>query len=299
MSRRQICEDGKTCVAEAGFPSEERLESFCQQVWHMGAEHTRDDLPWRFLDDPYAVYVSEVMLQQTQVPRVLKYWPRFLALFPSVDALASASNADVLEQWQGLGYNRRALALKRSADICSAEYGGRMPDTYEELLALPGIGPATAAGIMAFAYQRPGVYLETNVRSVFIHEFFPESKKVSDKQLAPLVWRCCPSDRPREWYYALLDWGAWLKSTGVNPNRHSSAYTRQSNFEGSHRQKRSFLLREVLASGGTTATQLLAVLNKHERAAQRPELDSDAIEKLLDELVDEGFFRREGDRYLP
>ena len=299
MSRRQICEDGKTCTIEAGFPSEERLQDFCQQVWRMGAEHARDDLPWRFLDDPYAVYVSEVMLQQTQVPRVLKYWPRFLALFPTVDALASASNADVLEQWQGLGYNRRALALKRSADICSVEYGGRMPDTYEELLALPGIGPATAAGIMAFAYQKPGVYLETNIRSVFIHEFFPESKKVSDRQLAPLVQRCCSLERPREWYYALLDWGAWLKSTGVNPNRRSSAYTRQSSFEGSHRQKRSFLLREVLASGGTTATQLLAVLNKHEQAAQRPELDSDTVEKLLDELVDEGFFRREGDRYLP
>ena len=165
-------------------------------------------LPWRCIDDPYAVLVSEVMLQQTQVARVEKHWTRFLGLFPTIDALAAAGTADVLAQWQGLGYNRRALALKRAAEVCAAERGGKLPDTAEELEALPGIGPATAAGVMAFAYNRPSVYIETNVRTVFLHELFPACDKVSDRQLAPLVAATCPEDDARAWYYALLDYGA-------------------------------------------------------------------------------------------
>ncbi len=104
------------------------------------------------------------MLQQTQVARVEKYWQRFMALFPTLDALASVETSLVLEMWQGFGYNRRALALKRTAEICSREFNGLLPESSEELLALPGIGKATAGGIMAFAYQKPSMYLETNVR---------------------------------------------------------------------------------------------------------------------------------------
>ena len=134
------------------------------------------------------------MLQQTQVARVEKHWTRFLSLFPTIDSLAAAGTADVLAQWQGLGYNRRALALKRAAETCSAERGGLLPDTAEELETLPGIGPATAAGVMAFAYNRPSVYIETNVRTVFLHELFPDRDKVSDRELAPLVASTCPED---------------------------------------------------------------------------------------------------------
>ena len=142
------------------------LDDFVASMLARGDELYRD-LPWRHVDDPYAVLVSEIMLQQTQVARVGRFWERFLSAFPTVDALAAAAVPDVLELWQGLGYNRRALALKRTADRCAAEGAGRLPETYEGLLALPGIGPATAAGVVAFAYQRPAVYLETNVRSVF------------------------------------------------------------------------------------------------------------------------------------
>lgn len=121
------------------------LDDFVTSMLARGDELYRD-LPWRHVDDPYAVLVSEIMLQQTQVARVGRFWERFLSAFPTVDALAAAAVPDVLELWQGLGYNRRALALKRTADRCAAEGAGRLPETYEGLLALPGIGPATAGG---------------------------------------------------------------------------------------------------------------------------------------------------------
>lgn len=285
-------------ASSSGFDAE-RLAVFKQQAWRQGALHSRDDLPWRFVDDPYLVYVSEVMLQQTQVARVLKRWPRFVGLFPTIDALASASTSDVLEQWQGLGYNRRALALKRAADECSQHYAGTMPRTLEGLLALPGVGPATAAGIMAFAYNRPGVYLETNVRTVFIHELFPDAEKVSDAQLRPLVEATCSQDDPRRWYYALLDWGAYLKGIGANAGRRSAHYTRQSAFEGSRRQKRAFVLREVLGQPGIESYLVKATLDEHESAAGRPEVAQREFDSIVDDLVAEGFFHREGASLVP
>ena len=204
------------------------LDDFVTSMLARGDELYRD-LPWRHVDDPYAVLVSEIMLQQTQVARVGRFWERFLSAFPTVDALASAAVPDVLELWQGLGYNRRALALKRTADTCAAEGAGRLPETYEGMLALPGIGPATAAGVVAFAYQRPAVYLETNVRSVFLHELFPEEEAVSDKVLLPLVeaaaFHPAAAADPRRWYYGLLDYGAHLKATVPNPSRRSAGHS--------------------------------------------------------------------------
>jgi A/G-specific adenine glycosylase len=274
-------------------------DEFVERVWRRGNELYRD-LPWRNIDDAYGVLVSEVMLQQTQVARVQKYWSRWLALFPSVDALASADTATVLETWQGLGYNRRALALKRACELCSAERGGLLPSSVEELVALPGIGPATAAGVVAFAYNRPAVYLETNVRSVFLHELFPEREGVRDKELVPFVADTCPADNPRGWYYALLDYGADLKAQGVNPSRRSAHYARQSAFEGSHRQKRSFALKLVLSSPeGISRTDVSRALNEAEVSAGRSPLDGSAFESLIAELVAEGFFRQEGDLLLP
>lgn len=264
-----------------------------------GSEHYRD-LPWRNVDDPYAVLVSEVMLQQTQVARVLNYWPRWLELFPTVDALAAADTAVVLDAWQGLGYNRRALALKRACEQCSAERMGELPRAYDELLSLPGIGPATAAGIVAFAYQQPAVYLETNVRSVFLHELFPGEEGVSDKELLPYVADACPVQDPRGWYYALLDYGAHLKTSGVNPSRRSAHYARQSAFEGSRRQKRSNLLKRVLASPeGVSRADLFADLNATEQNAGRDAVDVATFESVLQELIAEGFFHEEAGLMMP
>ena len=279
------------------------MDEFTARMLEVGDGLYRE-LPWRHVDDPYAVLVSEIMLQQTQVTRVGRFWERFLEAFPTLDALAAAAVPDVLERWQGLGYNRRALALKRTADQCAADGRGRLPDSYEGLLALPGIGPATAAGVMAFAHQVPGVYVETNVRAVFLHELFPHEDKVSDKMLEPLVaaaaFHPTAAADPRRWYYGLLDYGAHLKATGVNPTRRSASYSRQSVFEGSRRQKRAWIVRRVLAAPeGVEVAAVRADLDRAETEAARDGVDEALFASIVNDLVTEGFFRREGALLIP
>lgn len=277
------------CETEAAGVSDEAIAAFVGRVREEGARLYRD-LPWRNTRDPYAIWISEVMLQQTQVARVLTRWERFMKRFPSVDALSAAAVADVVDEWQGMGYNRRALALKRAADICSAEYGGALPTGVEALRALPGIGDATAAGITAFSADVPCVYIETNVRAVFIHEFFPEAERVTDKELRPLVERACPDEDVRGWYYALLDVGAHLKKTHANPSRKAAAYTRQSAFEGSRRQKRAWVLREVMARPGLSTAEIHRSLNAAELAAGRDRVSGEELDSILAALSKEGFF---------
>lgn len=281
------------------LPKASELEAFVAYVWDKGREHERAGLPWRHIDDAYGVWVSEVMLQQTQVSRVLDYWPRWMKRYPTLDALASAAASDVLESWQGLGYNRRALAMKKAADYCSQHCEGALPLTFDGLVQLPGIGPATAAGIVAFAYQRPAVYLETNVRAVYLHHFFAGQDQVPDARIAPLVEQTCSAEDPRGWYYSLLDYGHYLKKTASNPTRRSASYTRQSKFEGSWRQKRSMLVREVLGSPGLGVQEARDALDAHERSAGRDTLDADDFERLVTELEAEGFFSRVGDTLVP
>jgi len=262
--------------------SDADLTQFIYRVSAEGARLYRD-FPWRRTRDPYAVLVSEVMLQQTQTTRVLRYWEQWMERFPTIDALASASVADVLEAWQGLGYNRRALALKRSAEIVSAQ-GGRLPCDLTALQALPGIGPATAAGVMAFAYNKPAPYLETNVRAVFLHELFPDVDKVSDREVMALVERCALMAPglgldARSWNYTLLDYGVELKRALPNPSRRSKHHTQQSAFEGSHRQKRSTLLAMILADPGRSIDQL----------AESCGYPAGLCAEVLEELAAEGF----------
>ena len=281
-----------------GAVDDSLLATFCETVWREGRAHWRE-LPWRGIDDDYGVLVSEVMLQQTQVKRVLRYWPRFMELFPTIDALAAAENALVLEMWQGLGYNRRALMLKRCAEQCAELHGGMLPRDSRELLALPGVGPSTAAGVLAFARNEPCVYLETNVRSVFIHHFFPDEQKVPDKLLAPLVEQACPQQDVRGWYYALLDYGAHLKSVLPNPTRRSATYARQSTFEGSRRQKRAELVRIVLGSPGIDGARLHRALDEQESDGGRPAVSDAEFASLVHDLVEEGFFSFDGQGYRP
>ena len=269
------------------------VDAFRAKIRRLGAEHWRD-LAWRHTRDPYQIWLSEVMLQQTQVVRVETRWPAWLLRFPTVEALAAAPDADVLDEWQGMGYNRRALALHRAAQQVVDEYGGAFPRAYEELVGLPGIGPSTAAGVRAFAFDEPGVYLETNVRSVFIHELFPTAERVSDASLVPLVRAACPQADVRGWYYALLDYGAYLKRTVPNPSRRAGAYARQSRFEGSRRQKRAALLRLVLGAratrpDGMPTAELVQALARQETAAGRPAPDAALVADILSDLEREGF----------
>ncbi len=290
-----------SAVAPA-VPAAPILEGFRARVLERGRELYRD-LPWRRTRDPYAIWVSEVMLQQTQTTRVDGRWQRWLARFPTVRALASADVADVLDEWQGLGYNRRALALLRAAQAVDRA-GGELPRDAAALCALPGIGPATAGGIRAFAFDLPAVYLETNVRAVLLHELFPDERGVPDTRLVPIVEATCPpdahdpADDPRTWYYALLDYGAYLKRSVPNPSRRSSSHARQSRFEGSHRQKRAALVRVLLAHReGVDLRLAQAELSREELAAGRAALGEDEVRALLDELSAEGFCHPGGDTW--
>jgi A/G-specific adenine glycosylase len=289
--------------------SEQEAATFCALVRAEGVRLYRA-LPWRHVADPFAVLTSEVMLQQTQVSRVLKHWDRWMSAFPTVDALAAASIVDVLELWQGMGYHRRALALKRAAEQCSRHYQGEVPRGYQQLLELPGVGPATAAGVCVFAWGEPQVYLETNVRAVFLHHFFEGRDKVADREIIPLIEATCDMGDPRSWYYALLDYGNHLKQVLPNPSRRSRHHARQSAFEGSVRQKRAFLLREVLtasaapgtpaafgvsAAFGVTTEDLLEALNRAERAAARDGVTEEDLVGILTALTAEGFLAQSGE----
>ncbi len=286
-------------TAAEGPAGEKDLAAFRSLVLERGRELYRD-LPWRRTRDPYEIWISEVMLQQTQTTRVDGRWQRWLERFPTPSALAAAEPADVLEEWQGLGYNRRALALHRAAQAVAA-LGGELPAETAALEALPGVGPATAAGIRAFAFDLPSVYLETNVRTVLLHELFPDEERVSDRTLVPILRETCPADAsdpaddPRAWYYALLDYGAYLKRTVPNPSRRSASHARQSRFEGSHRQKRAELLRVLLAHrgepGGVGLSAICEELASVEEKAGRRPISASEVEALLGELSREGFCR--------
>lgn len=284
------------------------LKAFRTKIAQKGQELYRD-FAWRNTTDPYKIWISEVMLQQTQTARVEKRFCAWIKKFPTVDVLALASVTDVLNEWQGMGYNRRALALLHAAQMLS-EQGGTMPSSQQDLQALPGIGPATAAGICAFAYNQHVVYLETNVRSVFLHEFFRDAEQVDDKLLIPYIEQTCPPSGalgsreqmcPRMWYYALLDYGAHLKKTQTNPARKSKAYVKQSKFEGSHRQKRAELVRLLLAyqvSGDVCTTELLCrELNRIENSAKREDVSYEYVQKTLEELACQGFCVAQGDMW--
>jgi A/G-specific adenine glycosylase len=237
------------------------------------------DLPWRRTTDPYRILVSEIMLQQTQVERVAGKYREFLNRFPDFASLARAPKSEILLAWQGMGYNRRAIALQKTAQRVVEEYGGRLPADVETLATFPGIGKATAAAICAYAFNMPVVYIETNIRRVFIHFFFPEKEGVRDDEILPVVERALYRENPREWYSALMDYGSVLKKRTANPNRRSASYSRQSRFEGSDRQVRGRLLALVLEEGAVTEGE----------AAARTGEDPGRVRRILADLAQEGF----------
>ncbi len=270
--------------------SDNEIKRFQDEVWKYYDAHGRDGLPWRQPDDagmfdPYKIMVSELMLQQTQVSRVIPKYLAFLEQFPDVATLAAAPLGEVLTAWQGLGYNRRAKFLWQAAQMVDAEMGGVFPAEQKALTALPGVGMNTAGAIMAYAYDKPVTFVETNVRTVFIHHFYDgaEALTVSDKEVLELVQRSLPgaatggqtTGGAREWYWALMDYGTHIKQQYGNKSRASKTYAKQSPFEGSRRKVRGAVIR-LLSQRPSTYGQLA----EHEPDAR--------LESVLSDLVREG-----------
>jgi A/G-specific adenine glycosylase len=238
-------------------------------------------MPWRKTRDPYAILVSEVMLQQTQVARVEGFYEKFLKQFPDFRSLAAAKTKDVLKAWQGLGYNRRALSLKRAAEIIVRDFGGKLPRGRAALESLPGIGKGTSGSLLAFAFNEPEIFIETNVRRIFIHFFFPKAEKVTDAEIERYIERTMDVKNPREWYWALMDYGAFLSaSAGTNSNRRSAHYKKQSVFAGSDRELRGKMLRCMLKEKKRVTFRSLIKILQIPRAR---------VEKIAKGLAREGF----------
>ncbi|QXO96408.1 A/G-specific adenine glycosylase [Methanospirillum purgamenti] len=244
----------------------------------------RRPMPWRDEITPYRVVVSEIMLQQTQVPRVLKKFEEFMQIFPDFAALAQASLEDVLRVWQGLGYNRRAKYLLQISQEIMNRWDGVVPDDPAVLQTLPGIGAATAGSIVVFAYDRPVVFIETNVRRVFIHHFFQDRGSVSDKEIYPVLNRTLDHTHPRDWYYSIMDYGTYLAGAIENPNRRSRHYAVQSKFSGSDREIRGRILK-ILLDEGPTAVDIIH---------QKIQSEKERTDRILGQMIHEGLLMRDG-----
>ncbi len=263
------------------------IRSFRKNIYDYYRTDGRE-LPWRQTKNPYRILVSEIMLQQTQVQRVIGKYGEFLAAFPDFHALAEAPLLRLLRLWQGMGYNRRALMLRSLAQKIVGEHRGRMPSDPEALIGLPGIGPYTAGAIMAFAFNRPVVFLDTNIRRVYIDAFFPAREKIRDEEIVPLIRQTLDARSPRKWYNALMDYGAMLKQRRGNSNKRSAHYSRQGSFENSDRQVRGRILRALVNESPLSAA----------RIAQETRMDAERVKKNLVALEKEAFIERKGRHYL-
>ncbi|MBP7768482.1 A/G-specific adenine glycosylase [Candidatus Woesebacteria bacterium] len=240
-------------------------------------QYGRHTLPWRETTDPYHILVSELMLQQTQVERVLPKFIAFINRFPTTKVLAEASLRDVLILWQGLGYNRRAKYLHKCAQILEERYAGIFPKEYETLMELPGIGAYTASALLAFAYNQPVVLIETNVRAVFLYHFFPIETGITDKEILKKVAETVPEENSREWYWALMDYGSYLKKIFPNPSRRATAHTKQSTFSGSLRQVRGEIIKIL------TQHEKISTEEVHSQLQSNKSHYAQALEQLLSE----------------
>ena len=226
---------------------------------------------------PTTYWYRKIMLQQTQTSRVVSKYSEFISTFPDFFALAKAPLRDVLLVWQGLGYNRRALALQRTAQEIVAHFDGQLPSGPEVLQQFRGIGQYTAAAVAAIAFNKPTVFLETNIRTVFLHHFFEKSEKITDRNIFPLVKATLVKENPREWYYALFDYGAMLKRKRkaiARITRH-----RQSPFRGSNREMRGQIVRILLNRESITEQELAAFLNEK----------NGRVRKIITEMQEESF----------
>jgi A/G-specific adenine glycosylase len=266
--------------------SKNQENKFKKTIWDFYKKNRRE-FPWRETHDPYKILVSEIMLQQTQTARVVPKYKSWLKKFPTLKALALAPTRSVLLEWQGLGYNRRALALKRVAEIITQEYKGKFPTDYQKILALPGIGHYTAGAVLAFAFFIPIPVIETNIRTVFIHFFFKRKKNVHDKDILSLVEKTLDQNNPRNWYYALMDYGVYLKEQGLTHGTRSAHYVKQSPFKGSNRELRSHILRYIGTHKKVSEKSIINTMKQ----------DPIKVKENLKKLSEEGFLKKKGNLY--
>jgi A/G-specific adenine glycosylase len=276
------------CEASGGTKglTPDGVPAFQELIYHYYQEHGRS-LPWRKTHNPYHILVSEIMLQQTQTERVVEKYEQFVRSFPDFSALAKAPLGEILRAWQGLGYNRRALALKKIAQTVMSKFHGNLPSSPEALMALPGIGRATACAIFAFAFNQPVVFIETNIRRVFIHHFFQKENSIKDSEILPLVEKALDTSHPRKWYHALMDYGVMLKKRHGNPNRKSAHYQKQPPFEGSNRWVRGMILRALTVESPISQREIVRRLG----------VDPERVERNLIQLQKEGFLKKRGDQF--
>ncbi|HYF13278.1 MAG TPA: A/G-specific adenine glycosylase [Candidatus Paceibacterota bacterium] len=251
----------------------------------------RKELPWRKTRDPYHILVSEIMLQQTQVDRVIPYYKKFVDKFPDVETLAKAPLGQVLTCWSGLGYNRRAKFLHEAAKAI-VKNGGVFPKDAQSIEALPGVGHYTARAIAAFAFNKPEAFVETNIRTVFIHCCIRGRRKldalIADAEILPLVAEALTLSRmkPRDFYSALMDYGAHLKRKGIRLNTRSRHYTKQSKFKGSERELRGMILRTLLEKPATLDEIVKKVMRRQSE-----------VVKVVADLSSEGLIEIENHRF--
>lgn len=274
------------CAAYMEQEQKELFGAFKTAVWAYFKEAGRD-FPWRRTIHPWGVLVSEVMLQQTQTDRVVPYYERWMQRWPRPELLAEAPFPEVLREWSGLGYNRRAQYLQEAARLITEKYGGSVPSSVQVLERLPGIGPYTARAVACFAYNTPQVFIETNIRAAVLHFFFQDREGVPDRELVPILEATLDRHHPREWYWALMDYGAALKKILPNPSRKSAHYTRQSPFKGSRRQIRGAILR-VLSREGALTLEGLEQHSGYERSR---------LVSVLQDLQKESFVAESGGQY--
>ena len=278
-------------------------KNFESTIWKYYSKNKRD-LPWRRTTDPYHILVSEVMLQQTQVTRVIPKYQEFIKKFSNIESLAKATKAEVLSLWQGLGYNRRALFLKRTCEtlleqsILKNQKRPQFPTTRDELLKLPGIGQSTAGALLAFAFNKPEPFIETNIRAVYLYFFFKESSSVSDIHIYELLQKTLAKkkqkENPREWYYALYDYGTMLKAElgrkKTELHKQSKHYNKQSKFKGSNREVRGAILR-LLTKHSKINEQKICALLSAELSHRTPVDISKHVKSSLVSLEKEGFIQ--------
>lgn len=261
--------------------SQQRISSFQKYIVRWWKTHRRD-LPWRHTHDPYKICVSEVMLQQTQVSRVRSKYKEFLLHFPSVLALAHASSSDVLQVWKGMGYNRRALYLQRTARIIVKEYHNHFPISEHLLIKLPGVGIYTARAILVFAYKKDIAMVDTNIRRIITHFFFHDERQ-KESVIQEMADRLVPQGRSWEWHQALMDYGALaMPKTKIDKRRTNKPFRESNRF---YRGRIVDRLREGEIQEDVLIIQFMNTYKK----------ERDFIRNIITGLLRDGLVKRSGD----